>query len=86
MTPQEAEAAITAQYDDLVRLWNERQRPRLATALTSRTIQGNQVTVTVPNEVLADEINQAKWEIEHDLRTLTGTDASISVVVSETHQ
>ena len=86
MTPQEAEAAITAQYDDLVRLWNERQRPRLATALTSRTIQGNQVTVTVPNEVLADEINQAKWEIEHDLRTLTGTEASITVVVTETHQ
>ena len=42
--------------------------------------------MTVPNGVLADEINQAKWEIERDLRNLTGTAVSVSVVVSEVQQ
>lgn len=86
MSPEEAERAVAAKYDELVRLWNERQRPRLATALTSKTIKGSEVTVTVPNEVLADEINQAKWEIERDLRNLTGAAVSVSVVVSEVQQ
>ncbi|MCC8062091.1 MAG: DNA polymerase III subunit gamma/tau [Rikenellaceae bacterium] len=86
MSPEEAERAVAAKYDELVRLWNERQRPRLATALTSKTIKGGEVTVTVPNEVLADEINQAKWEIERDLRNLTGAAVSVSVVVSEVQQ
>lgn len=86
MTPEEAERAIAEKYDDLLRLWQERQRPRLATALTSRTISGNEVMVTVPNEVLADEINQAKWEVERDLRTLTGCAVSVTVAVSEVQQ
>lgn len=86
MTPEEAEKAIAEKYDDLLRLWQERQRPRLATALTSKTIKGNEITVTVPNEVLADEINQAKWEVERDLRTLTGCAASVTVEVSEVQQ
>lgn len=86
MSPEEAERAVAAKYDELVRLWNERQRPRLATALTSKTIKGNEITVTVPNEVLADEINQSKWEIERDLRNLTGTAVSVSVAVSEVQQ
>lgn len=85
-TPEEAERAVTTQYDELVRMWNERQRPRLATALTSKIIRGSEVTVTVPNEVLADEINQAKWEIERDLRTLTGAAVTVTVVVSEVQQ
>lgn len=85
-TPEEAEQAITAKYDELVRMWNERQRPRLATALTSKIIRGSEVTVTVPNEVLADEINQSKWEIERDLRTLTGAAVTVTVVVSEVQQ
>ena len=86
MTPEEAEKAIAEKYDDLLRLWQERQRPRLATALTSKTIKGNEITVTVPNEVLADEINQAKWEVERDLRALTGCAASVTVEVSEVQQ
>lgn len=86
MSPEEAERAVAAKYDELIRLWNERQRPRLATALTSKIIKGGEVTVTVPNEVLADEINQAKWEIERDLRNLTGAAVSVSVVVSEVQQ
>lgn len=85
-TPEEAERAVTTQYDELVRMWNERQRPRLATALTSKIIRGSEVTVTVPNEVLADEINQAKWEIERDLRTLTGAAVTVTVEVSEVQQ
>lgn len=85
-TPEEAEQAITAKYDELVRMWNERQRPRLATALTSKIIRGSEVTVTVPNEVLADEINQSKWEIERDLRTLTGAAVTVTVEVSEVQQ
>lgn len=86
MSPEEAERAVAAKYDELIRLWNERQRPRIATALTSRAIKGGEVTVTVPNEVLADEINQAKWEIEHDLRSLTGAAVAVTVVVSEVQQ
>lgn len=86
MSPEETERAVAAKYDELIRLWNERQRPRLATALTSKTIAGNRVTVTVPNEVLADEINQAKWEIERDLRTLTGAAVGVTVEVSEVQQ
>lgn len=86
LTPEEAEQAISEKYDELLRLWQERQRPRLATALTSKSIKGNEITVTVPNEVLADEINQAKWEVERDLRTLTGTAVSVTVVVSEVQQ
>lgn len=86
LTPEEAEKAVTAKYDELVRMWNERQRPRLATALTSKVIRGNEVTVTVPNEVLADEINQAKWEIESDLRRLTGAAVTVTVEVSEVQQ
>lgn len=85
-TPEEAERAVTAKYDELVRMWNDRQRPRLATALTSKIIRGSEVTVTVPNEVLADEINQAKWEIERDLRTLTGAAVTVTVEVSEVQQ
>lgn len=86
LTPEEAEQAISEKYDELLRLWQERQRPRLATALTSKTIVGNEITVTVPNEVLADEINQAKWEVERDLRTLTGAAVSVTVVVTEVQQ
>lgn len=86
LTPEEAEQAISEKYDELLRLWQERQRPRLATALTSKTIRGNEITVTVPNEVLADEINQAKWEVERDLRTLTGAVVTVTVVVSEVQQ
>lgn len=86
LSPEETERAVTAKYDELITLWNERQRPRLATALTSRTISGAEVTVTVPNEVLADEINQAKWEIERDLRTLAGCAVSVTVAVSEVQQ
>lgn len=85
-TPEEAEQAVTAKYDELVRMWNDRQRPRLATALTSKIIRGSEVTVTVPNEVLADEINQSKWEIERDLRTLTGAAVTVTVEVSEVQQ
>ena len=77
---------ITEKYDDLLRLWMERQRPRLATALTARQIRGSEVLVSVPNEVLADEINQAKWEIERDLRQLTGAAATVTVVVTEVQQ
>lgn len=83
LTSEEAERVIMAKYDELIRMWNERQRPRLATALTSKVIRGNEVTVTVPNEVLADEINQAKWEIERDLRSLTGAAVTVAVEVSE---
>lgn len=86
LTPEEAEHAIAEKYDELIRLWNERQRPRLATALTARMLRGNAVTVTVPNEVLADEINQAKWEIERDLRTLTSAQVTLTVEVSEVQQ
>lgn len=86
LTPEEAEQAISEKYDELLRLWQERQRPRLATALTSKTIVGNEITVTVPNEVLADEINQAKWEVERDLRMLTGAAVSVTVVVTEVQQ
>ena len=67
-------------------MWNDRQRPRLATALGTGTIQGEVVTITVPNEVLADEINPAKWEIERDLRSLTGAAARIEVEVVEQTQ
>ena len=84
--PEEAEKTIAEKYADLLRLWTERQRPRLATALTAGKIQGSEVVVSVPNEVLADEINQAKWEIEHDLRQLTGVAATVTVVVSEVQQ
>ena len=86
VTPEEAERVITEKYDDLLRLWMERQRPRLATALTARQIRGSEVLVSVPNEVLADEINQAKWEIERDLRQLTGAAATVTVVVTEVQQ
>lgn len=86
VTPEEAEKTIAEKYADLLRLWTERQRPRLATALTAGKIQGSEVVVSVPNEVLADEINQAKWEIEHDLRQLTGVAATVTVVVSEVQQ
>lgn len=64
---EEAQTLITAKYGDLLRLWEERQRPRIATALTNRTIEGKRITITVPTEVAADELNQAKWEIEQDL-------------------
>ncbi len=86
VAPEEAEKMIAEKYDELLRIWKERQRPRLATALTAKRIRGNEVVVSVPNEVLADEINQAKWEIEHDLRQLTGVAATVAVVVSEVQQ
>lgn len=85
-SPDEAAATITEKYGELLQLWQERQRPRMATALTAKTIAGSEVTITVPNEVLADEINQAKWEIERDLRSLTGTLATVNVVISEQQQ
>ncbi len=86
MTPQEVERAVGEKYEALIRLWQERQRPRLATALTARTIRGAEVVVTVANEVLADEINQAKWEIERDLRQLTGAVVGVTVEISEVQQ
>lgn len=86
MSSSEAEAAIRTHYEELIRMWNDRQRPRLATALGTGNIQGEVVTITVPNEVLADEINQAKWEIERDLRSLTGAAARLEVEVVEQTQ
>lgn len=86
LSPEEAQVVIEEKYDELVALWQERQRPRMATALTVNTITGNTVTITVPNEVLADEVNQSKWEIERDLRTLTGTGVTIDVKISEQQQ
>lgn len=86
MSSEEAEAAIRAHYEELIRLWNDRQRPRLATALGTGHVQGEVVKITVPSEVLADEINQSKWEIERDLRTLTGAAARIEVEVVEQAQ
>lgn len=86
MSAEEIERAVAARYDDLVRMWNDRQRPRLATALTSKKVRGTEVVVTVPNEVLADEINQAKWEIERDLRELTGAAITLTVEISELQQ
>lgn len=86
LSSEEAETAIRSHYEELIRMWNDRQRPRLATALGTGTIQGEVVTITVPNEVLADEINQAKWEIERDLRNLTGAAARIEVEVVEQTQ
>lgn len=86
MSSEEAEAAIRSHYEELIRLWNDRQRPRLATALGTGRIQGEVVKITVPSEVLADEINQSKWEIERDLRTLTGAAARIEVEVVEQAQ
>ncbi len=86
LSSEEAETAIRSHYEELIRMWNDRQRPRLATALGTGTIQGEVVTITVPNEVLADEINQAKWEIERDLRSLTGAAARIEVEVVEQTQ
>lgn len=86
MSPEEAERLVAGKYDELLRLWHERQRPRLATALTAKTIRGKEVVVKVANEVLADEINQAKWEIERDLRTLTGAAVVLTVEVSAVQQ
>lgn len=86
MSAEEVQQAVTDRYDELIRLWNDRQRPRLATALTAKTIRGAEVIITVPNEVLADEINQSKWEIEHDLRMLTGAAVSLTTEIREVKQ
>lgn len=85
LSGEEIQQRIGEKYDDLVALWEKRQRPRIATALTNRTLSGNTVTITVPTEVAADEMNQAKWEIEQDIRTLTGGIRGIvlQVVVDE---
>lgn len=85
LSSEEIQQRIGEKYNELVALWEKRQRPRIATALTNRALNGNTVTITVPTEVAADEMNQAKWEIEQDIRTLTGGIRGIvlQVVVDE---
>lgn len=70
-TPAQAEAAIGANWEALIARWNDRGRARIATALTVHQIQGFEITITVSSSELADALNQAKWEIESDLRELT---------------
>ncbi len=83
LTDQEFERQLTQHYPELIAVLQQRGRPRLATALTNRTIEGKTITVTVPTEVAADELNQAKWEIEQELmKLLEGRrGASLTVVV-----
>lgn len=70
-TPEQAQAAIDANWEALIARWNDRGRARIATALTVREIRGLEITITVSSSELADALNQAKWEIESDLRELT---------------
>lgn len=70
-TPEQAQAAIDANWEALIARWNDRGRARIATALTVREIRGFEITITVSSSELADALNQAKWEIESDLRELT---------------
>ncbi len=68
---QEAEERITTRFPQLIERWERRGRPRIVTVLTTARIEGGRITLPVQNEVLADELGQAKWEIEKDLRELT---------------
>lgn len=70
--PQESEALIRQCYPDLIKLWQNRSRPRIASALEICRIEGDSITIAVPDEVQQSELHQAKAEIERDIFELTG--------------
>lgn len=82
-TPAQAQAAVGANWEALIARWNDRGRARIATALTVHQIRGFEIAITVSSSELADALNQAKWEIESDLREMTaigGITISVNVV------
>lgn len=83
LSPEEMDKAIAAKYDELLNKWNEKQRPRIATALTNKRIENGRIIVSVPTEVTANELIQSKWEIELDLFQLTGFKTSIEIEITE---
>lgn len=87
LTAQQIEHAINSQWEALIAMWQDRGRARIATALTAHQIVANQVTITVSSNELADAVNQAKWEIERDLRNMTNiSDISLTVDIAELPQ
>ena len=81
LTVEEIERRLTENYERLVGVWKERNRPRIATALTVKTLKDDRITIMVPDRILADEIEQNKWQIEEDIVKLMGCRAIIDVEV-----
>ena len=78
---EEAQQKLEKNYGLLIELWSNRKRPRIATALTVKSIAGNRIIIAVPDQVLADEIEQNKWQIEEDIINLTGCSAVVEVEI-----
>lgn len=83
LSDQEVEARLKHRFTEIIDLWNQRHRPRLATVLSENTITGNRIIIKVPHESPAQEIIQNKIQIEMDIRQIIGVVAVVEVEICD---
>ncbi|MFI3286905.1 MAG: DNA polymerase III subunit gamma/tau [Rikenellaceae bacterium] len=83
VTPQEGLEILKARFSELVNLWQNRNRPRIALVLSTAVIDSDHITVFVQGDIMADEITNSMIDIEGDMMRLFNYRLPIEIILSE---
>lgn len=70
LTPEQVQATLQQRFGELIALWESRNRPRTTMVLSTAVVGLNSVKVSVPNELMEEEITNCRVEIEGDMMRL----------------
>ncbi len=76
-------AELRARFSELINLWNNRNKPRMAMVLSTAIIDDDKITVFVPGDVMEEEILNSRVEIEGDMIRLFKFRLPIEVILRE---
>lgn len=81
--PAQIEPILKNGIQSLAELWTSRNRPRVGLVMLSPEIAGDKITLIASNEVLYDELTEAKLDIERDILCTLSVRAHITIELRE---
>lgn len=83
LSHSEGVAILHSRFSELIALWESRQKPRTALALSSARIEDSKIVLSVPNELMQSEIERSMVDIDRDMLALFGFKLPLEIVVVE---